>query len=93
MKVNKRSNDFTNFNIGATQEAQENASAIEEATSNKEIVQIPIEDIEFNPNNTRFRDIDTDEEIETVNPGKLGQQVKMKLPIKAEENWIIRRKK
>lgn len=63
MKVNKRSNDFTNFNIGATQEAQENASAIEEATSNKEIVQIPIEDIEFNPNNTRFRDIDTDESI------------------------------
>jgi putative protease len=38
-------------------------------------------------------DIETDEEIQTVNPGKLGQQVKMKLPIEAEENWIIRRKK
>ena len=38
-------------------------------------------------------DIETDEEIETVNPGKQGQQVKMKLPIKSEENWIIRRKK
>jgi len=38
-------------------------------------------------------DIETDEEIDTVNPGKQGQQVKMILPIKAEENWIIRRKK
>ena len=38
-------------------------------------------------------DIETDEEIQTVNPGKQGQQVKMKLPIKVEENWIIRRKK
>ena len=38
-------------------------------------------------------DAETDEEIHTVNPGKLGQQVKMKLPIKAEENWILRRKK
>ena len=38
-------------------------------------------------------DIDTDEEIDTVNPGKLGQQVKMKLPIKCENNWILRRKK
>ena len=38
-------------------------------------------------------DIETDDEIETVNPGKLGQQVKMYIPIKAEEDWIIRRKK
>ena len=38
-------------------------------------------------------DAETDEEIECVNPGKLGQQVKLKLPIKCEENWIIRRKK
>ena len=38
-------------------------------------------------------DIETDEEIETVNPGKLGQQVKMYIPIKVEEDWIIRRKK
>lgn len=38
-------------------------------------------------------DAETDEEIECVNPGKLGQQVKMKLPIKCDENWIIRRKK
>ena len=35
----------------------------------------------------------TDEEIETVNPGKLGQSVKMHLPIKCETGWMIRRKK
>lgn len=38
-------------------------------------------------------DIETDEEIKTVNPGKQGQQVKMKLPIPCENNWILRRKK
>ena len=38
-------------------------------------------------------DIETEEENETVNPGKQGQQVKMKLPIECEENWILRRKK
>lgn len=36
---------------------------------------------------------ETDEEIETVNPGKLGQSVKMHLPIKCETGWMIRRKK
>jgi len=38
-------------------------------------------------------DEETDEEIEFVNPGKLGQTVKMKLPIKCEKGWILRRKK
>jgi len=38
-------------------------------------------------------DIDTDEEINTVNPGKLGQQVKMIIPINVENEWILRRKK
>ena len=38
-------------------------------------------------------DTDTEEEIQTVNPGKLGQTVKLKLPIKCEKDWIIRRKK
>ncbi len=38
-------------------------------------------------------DADTDEEIDTVNPGKLGQKVKMLLPIKCESGWILRRKK
>jgi len=38
-------------------------------------------------------DIETDEEISFVNPGKAEQKVKIVLPIKAEKNWIIRRKK
>ena len=38
-------------------------------------------------------DYETDEKIEFVNPGKLGQKVKMKLPIYCDENWILRRKK
>lgn len=38
-------------------------------------------------------DIETDESIQTVNPGRQGQKVKMKLPIEPEEGWIIRRKK
>ncbi len=38
-------------------------------------------------------DSETDEEINCVNPGKKGQTVKIKLPIRCEENWIIRKKK
>ena len=38
-------------------------------------------------------DIDTNESIETINPGKAEQKVKMILPIKVEPNWILRRKK
>lgn len=38
-------------------------------------------------------DSETEEEIETVNPGKQGQTVKMILPVKVEKDWIIRRKK
>ena len=38
-------------------------------------------------------DIETNEKIEFVNPGKIEQKVKMILPIKAEEGYIIRREK
>ena len=38
-------------------------------------------------------DIETDEEIDFVSPGRAGQKVKIKLPIKCEKDWIIRRKK
>ncbi|HJJ14476.1 MAG: U32 family peptidase [Clostridia bacterium] len=38
-------------------------------------------------------DSDTDEKIEFVNPGKLGQTVKMKLPIDVKPGWILRRRK
>ena len=50
-----------------------------------------IEPVEFTID--KLWDSETDEEIEFVNPGKLGQTVKLKLPIKCDENWIIRRKK
>ena len=36
---------------------------------------------------------ETDEELDTVNPGKAGQSIKLKLPIKCENGWILRRKK
>ncbi len=36
-------------------------------------------------------DIETEEEIEFVNPGVKGQKVKILLPIKCEKDWIIRR--
>ena len=41
----------------------------------------------------KMYDTETEEEIQTVNPGKLGQSVKIKLPIKCERGWMIRRKK
>ncbi len=36
---------------------------------------------------------ETEEEIKEVSPGVKGQKVKMKLPIKCEKDWILRRKK
>ena len=38
-------------------------------------------------------DVETGEQIEAVNPGKKGQKVLMKLPIKCEKDWIIRKRK
>ena len=38
-------------------------------------------------------DIETDEKIDTVNPGKAFQKVKMKIPYEVKEDWILRRKK
>ena len=42
---------------------------------------------------SKLWDIETDEEISEISPGIKGQKVKIKLPIKVQENWIIRRKK
>ncbi len=41
----------------------------------------------------KLYDEKTDEEIDTINPGKKGQLVKLKIPYKVEEGTIIRRKK
>ena len=38
-------------------------------------------------------DYKTDEKIEQISPGVKGQKVKMKLPIKCEKGWILRRYK
>ena len=42
---------------------------------------------------TKLWDVETNEEIDFVSPGRAGQKVKIKLPIKCEKDWIIRRKK
>ena len=38
-------------------------------------------------------DVDTNEEISHVNPGKAEQKVIMNLPIEVQKDWILRRKK
>lgn len=64
MKVNKKSNAFTSFGNALSKENEMIKASIEEATSTKyEVKNIPLEDIEFNPNNTRFRNMDTEESI------------------------------
>ena len=55
------------------------------------IVPNKIEPVEFKI--TKMWDAETDEEIDFVNPGKSGQSVKIELPIKVENGYIIRRKK
>ena len=50
---------------------------------------IEVEEFKIN----KMWDTETDEEIETVNPGKLGQSVKIHLPIECKEGYMIRRKK
>ena len=50
-----------------------------------------LEPVEFKID--KLWDIETDEEIQSVNPGKAEQKVKMILPIEVEEGWILRRQK
>ena len=55
------------------------------------IVPNKIEPIYFNIE--KLWNEETDEEINEISPGVKGQKVKIKLPIKCEKDWIIRRKK
>ena len=55
------------------------------------LVPYQLEPVEFKIE--KMWDFETDEEIDFINPGKQDQKVKMILPIKCEENWILRRKK
>ncbi len=38
-------------------------------------------------------DVETNEKIDTINPGRKGQQVKIKIPYEVQQGYIIRRKK
>ena len=55
------------------------------------IVPNKIEPVEFKIE--QLYNEETDQPIQEVSPGVKGQKVKMKLPIKCEKDWIIRRKK
>lgn len=55
------------------------------------IVPNKIEPVEFKIE--QLYDEETNKPIQEVSPGVKGQKVKIKLPIKCENNWIIRRKK
>ena len=55
------------------------------------IVPHRLEPVEFKID--KMWDIETNQEIDVVNPGVKDQKVKMILPIKCEKDWIIRRKK
>ena len=55
------------------------------------IVPNQIEPVEFKIE--QLYDTETNEPINEISPGVKGQKVKMKLPIKCEKDWIIRRKK
>ena len=41
----------------------------------------------------KLYDADTEKEIETINPGKAGQTVKMQIPYNTQKGWILRRRK
>lgn len=55
------------------------------------IIPKKIEPVEFKIEN--LWDVETNEPIDFINPGKANQKVKMKLPIDADYGYIIRRKK
>ena len=55
------------------------------------IVPNQIETIKFTID--KLWDIETEQEITHVNPGKAEQKVLMELPVKVEKDWILRRKK
>jgi len=85
----------------------QNLESLEREVSNKVVLEIKnklnvgdkleiivpnqIETVDFEIE--KLWDIETDEEIECVNPGRAEQKVKINLPIKVEEGYILRRVK
>ena len=55
------------------------------------LVPYKLEPVQFTIDN--LWDYDIKEEIQAVSPGVKGKKVLMKLPIKCEKDWIIRREK
>ena len=55
------------------------------------LIPYKLEPVQFTIDN--LWDYDTKEEIQAVSPGVKGQKVLMKLPMKCEKDWIIRREK
>ena len=55
------------------------------------LIPYQLEPVQFTINN--LWDYDTKEEIQAVSPGVKGQKVLMKLPMKCEKDWIMRREK
>ena len=82
---------------GKVVEYKENKSVIEikNKLSKGDIMEIivpyKLEPVSFKIEN--LWDYDTGEEIDFISPGVQGQKVLLNLPIKCENNWIIRRKK
>lgn len=103
----KNNTDFQEFEGKQYNPNYEYGGQVEEYNEDKSIVKIgnklhvgdkmeiiipnKIKTEEFTIN--KLWDTETEKEIETINPGKVGQNVKMHLPIKCEKGWIIRRKK
>ena len=87
-----------NYEFGGKVVSQEQEKALVEIRNKLSVgdemeILVPgkLEPVKFKIEN--LWDEETGVDIDTVNPGKQGQKVKMKLPIKCEENWILRRKK
>lgn len=103
----KNNRDFQDFSAKQYNQEYEYGGIVQEYNEDKSIVKIgnkltvgdkfeiivphEIKPIEFTCD--KLWDSETNEEIDHVNPGVLGQTVKMHLPIKCEEGYIIRRKK
>ena len=101
---NKDFQDFSgnqynaNFEFGAKVIEKENDKYIVEIKNRLQVgdsmeMLVPgqIEPVKFNI--TNLWDIETDEPIEFINPGRANQKVKIILPENAESGYIIRRKK
>ena len=93
---NSRDNkDFQDYSGNQYNAEYEFGAKVIEKENDKYIVEIKIpgqiEPIAFELDH--LWDVETDEVIDFINPGRANQKVKMKLPVEAKSGYIIRRKK